>query len=439
MGQTPSKHTRRATPRLAALVLAASAAALACKKEAPPPPRPVEAVKALAAIVASAASVVGTVEVHRPGGGWEAVQPGSVFRVGDEVRTGTLSTARVEFVAGGGLELEELALVVIDAAPPAPAQAGQPAPAPDTRVAVKEGVVRGFLPEAPAQGAAPGIVVATGDGAEVRLAARPGEKAAFRLTRKEGGTELAVTGGRATLRGAGGEATLVSGQATVASAAGLTEAAELIEFPPSVEPGIDARFQLVPELSVRLAWKPVPGATAYRVQVARDLSFQRPFMGVTVEGTEVSFAPREAGMYAWRVASVDGGRRQGEYGFARRLYCELSPPRDLLVAPADGATVRFVEAPPTLEFAWEAPGEARPCRIVLASGPDLLRESAVTEIVTGQRAELRIPAPGEYRWGVYVETEAGPRPIFAKPRRLVVQKLSRPRAELPRALSRWGE
>jgi hypothetical protein len=439
MGRTPSKHARRTAPGRAALAVAAAIAALAaCKQEQPPAPRPVEAVKALAAIVASAASVVGTVEVHRPGGGWEAVQPGSVFRVGDEVRTGTLATARIEFVAGGGLELEELALVVIDTAAPAPGQPGEAGPA-DTRVAVKEGVVRGFLPEAPAQGPAAAIVVATGDGAEVRLAARAGEKAAFRLTRKERGTELAVTGGKATLRGAGGEAALVAGQATVASAAGLGEPAELIGFPPSLEPGIDARFQLVPELNVRLAWKPVPGATAYRVQVARDLSFQRVVVSVSVEGTEVSFAPKEPGMYAWRVASVDGQRRQGEHGFARRLYCEVSPPRDLLVAPADGATVRFVETPPKLEFSWEAPGEARPCRIVLASGPDLLRDSAVTEIVAGQRAELRIPAPGEYRWGVYVETEAGPRPLFSRPRRLVVQKLSRPRAEVPRVLSRWGE
>jgi hypothetical protein len=431
------KAAGRASPALAAAV--ALAVLAACKKD-PPPPRPAEPARALAAIVASCASAAGIVEVRRAGQReYEEVAPGSVFRVGDELRTGPLSTARIEFVAGGGLELEETAAVVVDAAPPPrPPEPGEPEAPAENRVALKEGVVRGVLPEAPAGGAAPGMVVSTGDGSDVRIAAQGG-RTTFRLSRKERGTELAVTAGRATVRGARGEAALAAGQVTVASGGGIGEIGELIDFPRSVAPGIDARFQLVPALTIRLAWNPVPGATAYRVQVARDLSFQRSFMGITVQGTEVSFSPKEAGMYAWRVASVDGEGRQGESGYARRLYCELSPPRDLLVGPADGATVRFGETLPRVEFSWEAPGEPRPCRLVLASGPDLLAQSVVTELVTGQRAELRIPAAGEYHWGVYVETDAGPRPVFSRPRRLSVRKVARPKVEVPRSLSTWGE
>jgi len=113
----------------------------ACKDAAPPPPPPPapEAIRALAPIVASCASASGDVQVRRPGQpGWEPVAEGSVFRVGDEVKTGPLSTARVEFLAGGGLEMEEQATVVIDVAPPSrPAPPGEAA-AGESRVAVKE-------------------------------------------------------------------------------------------------------------------------------------------------------------------------------------------------------------------------------------------------------------------------------------------------------------
>lgn len=424
----------------AAMVLAAGLLAVAGCRRPPPAPAPAEAARALAAIVASCASATGNVEVRRAGQqGYEPVTPGTVFRAGDEVRTGALASARIEFLAGGGLELEETAAVVVDTAPPPAAAPGEEPPQAEGRVAVKEGVVRGFLPEPAAGARAPAIVVAAADGSDLRLAAQGGARAAFRLTSTEEGTELAVTRGTAAVRGARGEATLEAGQVALASAGGVSDPAELIEFPLSLEPGIDARFQLVPGLAARLAWEEVEGAAAYRVQVARDLSFQRLVMSLRLDGTEASFVPKEAGMYAWRVAAVDAQRRQGEFGFARRMYYEVTPPRDLLVGPADAAVVKYSEGLPAVEFSWEAPGDVRACRLVVATGPDLLDESAVTEMVAGQRAQVRIPAAGEYYWGVYLETEGGPRPIFSKPRRLTVRKVVRPRAEVPRSLSRWGE
>jgi hypothetical protein len=309
------KPAGRASPPLGAAV---ALAVLAGCEQGAPPPLPAGPARALAAIVASCASAAGIVEVRRAGQReYEEVAPGSVFRIGDELRTGPLSTARIELVAGGGLELEETAAVLVDAAPPDPA------------VAVREGVVRGVLPGAPAGGPAPAMVLSTGDGSEVRMAAQE-QRTTFRVSREERGTVLAVITGRATVRGARGEATLAAGQVTVASAGGVGEIAELVDFPASVAPGIDARFQLDPALTIRLAWNSVPGATAYRVQVARDLSFQRSFMGITVHGAEVSFTPKEAGMYAWRVASVDREGRQGEYGAARRFSCEV-PSRRLSV------------------------------------------------------------------------------------------------------------
>jgi hypothetical protein len=222
----------------------------------------------------------------------------------------------------------------------------------------------------------------------------------------------------------------------------VTEPVQLIDFPQSVEPGIDARAHLVPGLTVRLAWRAVGGAAGYRVQVARDLSFQRVVRSAQVDGTELVFAPKEPGMYAWRVASVDGAQRQGEFGFARRLYCEEKPPVDLLVGPADGAVIRFTEALPQVTFTWTSSGDAQQYLVVLASGPDLLEDRVESAVVAGQRAQLRIPEAGEYWWGVYQGGEAPdrpPQPLFARARRIYVVKAAKPKVEVPRAITRWGE
>ena len=430
-------RNRCAVPALALLVALA-----ACGKKAPPPPAPApEAAQALAAIVATAAAVSGDVQVRRPGQlAWELVAPGSVFRVDDEVKTGPLSTVRIEFLAGGGLEMEQEAVIVIDVAPPAKPAAPGDAAAGESRVAVKEGVVRGFLPEAVAGAEGLGIVISTGDGSQVRIASTAGEKAAtFRLSKQERGTELAVLQGTASVRGASGETALTAGHLALAAGGELGEVAELMDFPPSLEPGIDARFQLVPGLAIRLAWKEVPGVTGYRVQVARDLSFHDVELAKDVAGTEVTFVPRAAGMHVWRVASRDGNRRFGEYGFARRMYCEAEAPRDLLVGPADGTVLKYVDAPPEVLFSWESAGEARSYRVVLATGPDLLDHPVASTVVPGQRVAMSIDHPGDYWWGVYVDSGPDAHPIFARPRRLSVRKVAKPRVDVPRSISRWGD
>jgi hypothetical protein len=438
------------TRRLPVTLLAALAALAGCTSKAPPPPAEAapKAAAALAAIVATCASAVGDVQVRRAGqAAWEKAAPGSVFRVGDEVRTGALSPVRIEFLAGGGLEMEESAAVVIDVAPPprtpagtaaAPA-GGARAPAQETRVAVKEGVVRGFLPAGSEDAPAAGLLVRAADGSDLRIASRPGQTAAtLRLTGGARGTEIAVLAGSAAVAGARGERVLAEGQAAMAGAGELGEAAELIDFPQSLEPGIDARFQFQAGLSVRLAWKAVEGATGYRLQVARDLSFQHVEAAREVAGTEASFQPPATGTFVWRVTSRDQAGRLGEYGFARRFHCEESAPRDFLLGPADGAVVRSADALPRVAFSWESSGGARAYRLVLASGPDLLERKLSAVAVQGQRWELPV-APGEYWWGVYVEGQGEPAPLFVKPRKLTVKKAAKAKVDAPRSISRWGD
>jgi hypothetical protein len=426
--------------------LALAAALLACREKPGPAPAPAteagagDAARALAGIVASCANAVGEVQVRRAGqSDWEPVATGSVFRAGDVVRTGPGAFARVEFLAGGGVEVEENASVVIDTAP-VQAGAGAPAGTAESRISVESGVVRGFLPAA-AEGDVPlGIVIKTSEGEETRIAARPGEKqVSFRLTRGKAGTEVAVTKGQARVVARGGEKVLRSGQAVEVAAAGLGEVTELLDFPASVEPGIDARFLWKKDREIRLGWKPVEGASGYRVQIARDLAFQGLEQSEDVAGTEASFSPREKGTYAWRVASRDASGRYGEYGFARRIYCEEEPPRDLLVGPTDGAVVKYAETPPPIAFTWQSAGGAASYRLVVARGRDLGAEPEVSRSTPEQRLEIEGLAAGEYVWGVYVDDRRTPEPIFVRPRVLVVQKVARPKVKVPKAISEWGQ
>jgi hypothetical protein len=432
--------------RRLALAAAVAATLAACTKPepAPPPAAPPDAgagaaARALAAISASCADAVGEVQVRRSGqSDWQPVATGSVFRAGDVVRTGAGAFARIEFVAGGGLEIEENASVVIDAAPGRTEGSG--APAAENRISVESGVVRGFLPAA-AGGEAPlGLVIRSAEGEETRLAAGPGEKpASFRLTRGQKGTEVAVLKGEVSVNaGQGAEKVVRSGQAVDVAQGGVGEVTELIDFPASADPGIDARFLWASDLVVRLVWRPVARASGYRVQLARDLAFQGIEKTLDVQGTAATFTPRAEGVYAWRVASRDAAGRLGEYGFARRIYFEKEQPRDLLVGPPDAQVVKYADQPTPIAFTWQSAGDARSYRLVIVKGRDLAADPYLALTTPGQRIEVAGLTAGEYVWGVYVDDRKTPEPIFVKPRALSVQLTAKPKVKVPRSITDWG-
>lgn len=288
-----------------------------CKK----PERPVaDVASSLAAIVATCAAVVGDVEVKRAGKDeWTRVTTGAALRVGDTVRTLPGAFARVEFLSGNGIELEEGTTAVVDVAPAAVAGGAVPRAASE-RVEVHRGVARGFFAEKADVPVVP-ITVRTPGGEEARLvpaAAAPDVR--FRLTATASGTEIAVTSGSASLVGRGGEVALSAGKAVELAREGLGSEVALIDFPESLQPTVDARVEIAPGVSVPFTWRRVRGATGYRVQIARDLSFREVVIAREVTDPAASFELASGGLYAWRVAARDGDGHYGEYGFARRLY-----------------------------------------------------------------------------------------------------------------------
>lgn len=429
--------TIRSTTVASLLALLSLSACSSCGRKTVEPAADATA-RALESIVATLGDASGDVQVRRGGqSSWAPVETGAAFRPGDEIRTGALSVARVEFLGGGGLDLQENASVILDVAAP---KAGEAAGAPEATVSVTGGEVQGFLPEAGAEGKGTGMVIRGADGAETRLTAAQGkEPTAFRLSRGARGTEVAVTRGEARV-GTGADARdLKRGQAIEMAGGAVSAPIELIDFPASVEPGVDARFHFKPGITIRMSWRPVPEATGYRIQVGHDLAFQTIDASRELTVTEFTFSPRAPGMNSWRVAARDGSGRYGEYGFARRFYTEKEPPRDLLIAPEDGAALRFTDATPPVSFSWESAGAASSYRLVVARGPDLLRQKIVSMTSEGQRVVMEGLDPGELYWGVYVDDEKAPEPIFVKPRKLVLDRVGAPKVSVPKALDQWGK
>jgi hypothetical protein len=402
-------------------------------------PSPDEAVdtgtlsRKLADLIATCASATGKVEVMRAGHAfWEPLEAGATFRSGDWVRTGALATARIEFLGGGRIELDESSVVLVEQ--PAATDAGVPA---GTVVALASGGLRGVVPAQSEEELAP-LAVRTQDGTLVAVRSeQAGQPTEFRVTRTEQGPEIAVTRGRLVLASGKRRRTLEPGRALELALGVDAPTRELPDFPPSLEPGVDARFQWAQGLRVQLAWGPVEKAGRYQVQVAKDLGFAQLVVSNVVAESSFTFTPSEPGMFVWRVASRDAAGHQGEYGFARRVYVdpEQEGPRQLLVAPSDGHEVP-AGAPGGIVFAWQSTGGRPGYRLVIARDAEL-RDVIFTQLGTAQQVKVNRLAPGEYYWGAYVDEEPLV-PLFQKPRRLVVLKPRKARLEAPTAIDQWG-
>tara|TARA_R110002096_G_scaffold361075_3_gene554138 strand:+ start:29430 stop:30740 length:1311 start_codon:yes stop_codon:yes gene_type:complete len=420
---------------VALLALSVSSLSLACSSDKEPAEKPKVAQtpepviydagatkvdEALAEIVATCARAHGEVQVRRKGEAhWSPVQIGATYRAGDWIRTGQKSTTRVQFLGSGALDLEQNTTIIVDLRTLDSGGKGAPL------VALEVGVAHGVMNRGDGKAIRPLLI--TQDDGEIRLEAQSDE-VSYRLSKGLDGTEVAVTEGELNL--INGEATeeLKEGERVAVGRGGFSPITKMIGFPVSVSPGVDSRFLYESEMSIKLSWKKVKGAATYRVQVARDLSFESVIVDNIVTGTASQFVPPEAGVYAWRVAAKDKKHRYGEHGFTRRIFCEKAPPRDLLLAPANGAKVAYEDEVPSIAFSWQSAGSSDSYRLVVGRGSNPLRNTAFeTKTATQEHVTKELTA-GEYSWGVYVGEEN--EPIFLKPRRLTIKKRTAPKANV---------
>lgn len=398
------------------------------------------ALGALDQIIATCSATSGEVEVKREGEGfWAAAQLGSVFRPGDWIRSGGASYARVEFLSSGALELDENAVIILDAqelpaaegAPEGPVQLA-------ALVAVESGAVRGVMAAQDGGATAP-LLFQTADGQQGRLdATRGAGNVEFRLTRREKATEVAVSSGEATVAVSGERRTISAGKAAEAKAGRLTEVV-LIGPPTWGVPKGDTRLLFTAGRPVTLRWEAVVGASGYRVQISRDPTFRTGVGSRVVEGNEHPLPVPAAGTYGWRVASRDSEGRFSEFSITRRLFLEPTPPQEHLLEPEPGATFGHAGDAVRLAFRWRPSGSARQYRLVVARGSDLQHDRVVSQQVQGERGEVKGLGPGSYHWGVYALEDDEPRPLFLQPRPLVIKRVAASMLRAPKKIKRWGD
>jgi hypothetical protein len=258
----------------------------------------------LAPIVATCAETIGTTEIRRKGQvRWEKVDVGATFRERDWVRTGPRGFARLRFGTRGFLDLAENTTVLVDSA-----------------ITVESGIVVGTAGEKP-------VLVTAVDGSQARIAAGPDGPAEFRLTPSDSkGLEIAVTKGKLRVITKDGERIVSAGEATDLAKQRTSDNVKLLGFPKSLAPGVDAQFLFAPKMQIPLTWTRVEGAARYHVQIARDTDFHSLVLETETATPTSALAPDREGVYVWRIAARDAAGRLGEYGFARRIFCQTSHP-----------------------------------------------------------------------------------------------------------------
>lgn len=146
----------------------------------------------------------------------------------------------------------------------------------------------------------------------------------------------------------------------------------------------------------KLRWSPSRGATAYRVEIARDDDFEEIVLRREVKGVELEWREAAPGKYFFRVAAVDADGRRGAFSQTSELLVRPPAPEP---ETTRGSHLILLGEEAALELEWKAaPGvEAYEVELARASerGKPFLRRE-----VEGTRLETESPESGEYVWRV---------------------------------------
>ena len=250
-------------------------------------------------------SLQGRVEVQRANqAGWETAKEKQRLYNGDFIRTAAGGAADLLFADGTVYRVGSDSLLEVHRG----ARSGKEASGGEVKVRV--GQVNVYTMTNPS------LVVTDSARAEVDRDSRAGVEVL-----DDSSTTVASYAGRARVTGAAGSGVELGSQQAVRAAADgtLGQRQAVPEVPTPEEPRANALFDMDAADRVALRWRPVAGASAYHLQVARSRLFNAP-LEVDSAGraaTSATLRILRSGTYYWRVAALG----------AERVRSEWSPPR----------------------------------------------------------------------------------------------------------------
>lgn len=262
---------------------------------------------------------------------WDAASTGMPLADGDKIRTEQSSQAKVKFITGSELVVEENSLVTIHAARSNSGGTGEVAD-----VEIEDGRVRATLSRAP-DGTDRTLKIHSANGGVTEVSTR-GTKDGFAevsmVMRPDRSSRIVVNRGEAKVSGMGETITLDAGQSATSDGTAAAVKAATTALPVALPSGPEADAEIATTSTasmptIQLAWNSVPGASRYAVEVASDAAFERLASVSEVPGSasSYSFVPAAPGEYHWRILTLDSNRVAGAASAERSFrVVHVAPP-----------------------------------------------------------------------------------------------------------------
>jgi len=265
-------------------------------------------------------SLKGDVEIQQAGSmGWQHAEKGMKLKKGDRVRTRSGSTCVVQFDDGSQLTVKSDSLVHIDEL------------SEDVRTRQKNSAIKLLVSDVEAS-----ILRPTAKGSRF-LIETPGSVAQVRKARmnisvnKNNQTEYKLLSGDVSVNAGGKNVVLAANEVVrLAKEGRVVSRGKLLGVPyPRAPANLDWRVSARQKVAVSFLWQPVREASRYHLMVAHDRYFTNVlYDNARISGTGAQVPGMEAGVYYWRVSSVDSKGRESLFSpfSVFRLVHDQTPP-----------------------------------------------------------------------------------------------------------------